>query len=234
MPWLEPWVRFDAGYYLAIAREGYGDPWPNPDPEKARRKAAFLPLLPWCIEALSALGLNAVLAAVLVTNLSFVGGLCCAGRVALQVYASPRTAWLGVLVLVSFPTAFYFSAPDQESLYLLATAGGLLAWLNHRPGITATAGFVAALGRLTAVALPLGLFADALARRRWPKVARLVALATAVGVGVALQSIAGTKSHHPPPRRPRHLGSRVAERRQYGSHSGRAVSLVQPNPVYAT
>src|SRR5215210_4865420 len=41
VPWLEPWVRFDAGYYLAIARDGYHTPADGEGPN-----AGFLPLLP--------------------------------------------------------------------------------------------------------------------------------------------------------------------------------------------
>jgi hypothetical protein len=168
-PWLEPWVRFDAGYYLEIARNGYHPPTAGEGPN-----AGFLPLLPACIALAAAVGVNPFLAAVLIPNAAFIGGLACAGRAALRVTGSPRTVWLGCGVLVTYPFGFYFSAPYQESLYLLAAAGGLLAWYVQRPVPAGVAGMVAALARLTALALPLGLFAEAPGRGAWRSAPRRV------------------------------------------------------------
>lgn len=179
--WLEPWVRFDAGYYLAIAEVGYPAGYFNCRDEHGH--AAFLPLLPWCISVATTCGVPPVLAAVFIPNLAFVAGLACAGRAALRVVGSARSVWCGCGVLVTFPTAFYFSAPYHESLFLLASAGGLLAWYERRPALAGAAGFVAALARLTAVAFPIGLFAEAVVGRKRPSVgAWVVAAGTAAGL----------------------------------------------------
>lgn len=178
VPWLEPWVRFDAGYYLAIARDGY-----HPPAEGEGPNAGFLPLLPALIALATAVGVNPILASVVIPNGAFVAGLACAGRAALHVTASTRAVWLGCGVLVTYPFAFYFSAPYQESLYLLAAAGALLAWSDRRPGLAGLAGMVAATARLTAVAFPIGLFVEAVGRRRWPsRGAWVVGAGTAAGV----------------------------------------------------
>ncbi|MBN9519651.1 hypothetical protein J0H58_14210 [bacterium] len=180
VPWLEPWVRFDAAFYLAIARDGYRAPAPGEWP-----RTGFLPLLPVCIATAAAAGVDPVLAGVLIPNLAFTVGLACAGRAALRATGNARTAWLGCGVLITFPTAFYFSAPYQESLYLLAAAGALLAWYDRRPVVAGLAGLAAALARLTAVALPVGLFAEALGRRAWPAPGAWVVVAgTAAGGGL--------------------------------------------------
>jgi hypothetical protein len=231
VPWLEPWVRFDAGYYFAIARESY-----HPPAEGEGPNAGFLPLLPACIALAAAVGVNPVLAGVAIPNVAFVAGLACAGRLALRVMGSARTVWLGCSVLVTYPFAFYFSAPYQESLYLLAAAGGLLAWYDRRPVLSGLAGLVAATARLTAVAFPLGLFVEAAARRRWPSgAAWVVAGGTAVGVvlfvaylGYALgDPLAHFRAHAVWGRESPSLGG-------VGRAFGIAVGeLVRPDPAYA-
>lgn len=197
--WLEPWVRFDAGFYLAIARDDYHPPPPGDGPN-----AGFLPLLPACIAVASMIGVNPILAGVLIPNVAFVAGLACAGRAALHVAGSARTVWIGCGVLVTYPFAFYFSAPYQESLYLLAAAGGLLAWYDRRPALAGFAGMIAATARLTAAAFPIGLCMEAVSQRRWPSVgAWVVTGGTAAGVvvfaaylGVALgDPLAHFKAH---------------------------------------
>ncbi len=180
VPWLEPWVRFDAGFYLAIARDGYHVPAEGEGPN-----AGFLPLLPACIAVAAAVGVNPIVAGVVIPNVAFVAGLACAGRAALRVTGCARTVWLGCGVLVTYPFAFYFSAPYQESLYLLAAGGGLLAWHDGRPALAGLAGLLAATARLTAVAFPVGLFAEAVARRSWPRLGAWVVVA-GTGAGVAL------------------------------------------------
>lgn len=231
VPWLEPWVRFDSGYYLAIARDDYHAPAPGEGPN-----AAFLPLLPACVAAATAVGLNPILAGVLIPNLAFVTGLACAGRAALRVTSSTRTVWLGCGVLVTFPTAFYFSAPYQESLYLLAAAGGLLAWYDRRPVLAGCAGLVAATARLTAVAFPVGLFAEALSRREWPRAGVWVVTAgTAAGV-LMFMAYLGVVLGEPLA----HFQGHAAWERESPSIGGvgRAlaqawVELIRPNPTYA-
>ncbi len=229
--WLEPWVRFDAGYYLAIARDDY-----HPPTEGVGPNAGFLPLLPVCLAAATAVGVNPIFAAVLIPNLAFVTGLACAGRAALRVTGNARTVWLGCGVLATYPFAFYFSAPYQESLYLLAAAGGLLAWYDRRPVLAGFAGVVAATARLTAVAFPVGLFVEALSRRRWPSAgAWAVAVGTGAGIvlfaaylGAALgDPLAHFKAHAAWGRESPGFGG-------VGRALARAIGeLVQPSPVYA-
>ncbi|HYH64949.1 MAG TPA: hypothetical protein VD866_09670 [Urbifossiella sp.] len=229
--WLEPWVRFDAGYYLAVAREGYHAPTDGGGPN-----AGFLPLLPALIALATAVGVNPVLAGVVIPNFAFVAGLACAGRAALMVTGSARATWLGCGVLATYPFAFYFSAPYQESLYLLAAAGSLLAWYDRRPALAGLAGMVAATARLTAVAFPVGLFVEALSHRRWPsRGAWIVAAGTAAGVALFAgylwmtlgDPLAHFRAHAAWGREPPSLGG-----------VGRAVlqacrELVQPDPWFA-
>jgi hypothetical protein len=88
VPWLEPWVLFDAAYNLAVDR--HGDERSTDAPGLDVR---FLPLLPACIAITRAIGINLVLGAVLIPNPAFVGGLACDGRVVLRVFADARTVW---------------------------------------------------------------------------------------------------------------------------------------------
>jgi hypothetical protein len=114
--------RFDARWFTFIAQHGY-------DPGRAAGSAAFFPLYPLLIRALDAIpGIGALGAAVIVSNVSFYGAL-----VALYVLTTHEIgeadARRTVVVLATFPTAFFFLAPFSESLFLVLT---LLAFASVR------------------------------------------------------------------------------------------------------
>ncbi|MDB5308396.1 MAG: hypothetical protein JWO38_2598 [Gemmataceae bacterium] len=179
VPWVEPWYRFDAHWYNRIAREGY-----QYDPREAST-AAFLPLLPACIAAAAWVGLNPLLAGLVIPNVAFVLGLACAGRAALRVTRNHQTVWWGCVFLVTYPFAYFFSAPYQESLFLAASGAALLAWYDRRPATAGAAIMVAATARLTALALPLGLLLESAAGRAWPsRGAWLVVAGAAAGIAL--------------------------------------------------
>ncbi|MGB9826264.1 MAG: mannosyltransferase family protein, partial [Desulfofundulus sp.] len=72
--------RWDAGWYLKIAREGYN-----------QKSAAFFPLYPLLIHLFSRLGMNPVAAGILISNLSLAGILAIFYRLARMDY-DPETS----------------------------------------------------------------------------------------------------------------------------------------------
>lgn len=152
-------VRWDAGWYLAIAREGYqytpGEP----------SSVAFFPLLPLLTRLADALLPGGpVLAALLVVHLALALAVIYVYRV-LRLDAPAPVAWLTLAFLLAYPGAFFFSAVYPEALLLLAFAGALY---HARRGEWLRAGLFGAFGSATklmglAVAAPL--LVEAVAQR---------------------------------------------------------------------
>ena len=149
--WIEPWYRWGAMWYLDISQRGYSY---RPGSESS---VAFMPLLPLLIKIGVTVGFDPYWSGLLIPNLAFVAGLALFGRGVLRVTESAATTWRACILLVAFPSSFYFSAPYQESLGLALTAASLLAWLNHRPAQSAAALAPASAARLTALSMSVGL-----------------------------------------------------------------------------
>jgi Mannosyltransferase (PIG-V) len=158
-----PAARWDAAWYLVIARYGY-----RPDLGSfTSSRDAFFPLYPLGVRALGATGLPLVLAGVLLstaalalalygihrlTTLELGGAAARAGRSLLDARARPSSsspaavARLAVIVMAFAPMAFFFSAVYSESLYLALSVGLFYA---ARRGRFLTAGALAALAAAT-------------------------------------------------------------------------------------
>jgi hypothetical protein len=106
-------VKWDGGYYLGIARDGYG----AVDVEFPRW--AFFPGYPGVLRGLGALGDDEILGFAL-NQLAFLVALAGVHRVA-QRYGSPRAASLAVWALALFPASFVFSMTYASSLFLAIT-----------------------------------------------------------------------------------------------------------------
>jgi hypothetical protein len=148
-----PAARWDAAWYLVIAHYGYS---PELGVETSSR-AAFFPLYPLGVRGLSDIGLQPVLAGVLLSLVAFALALYGIHRLtALELGRlageAPR---LAVLAMALAPMAFYFSAVYSESLYLALSVGvfwcarqGRWAWvgvLGALAGATRSAGLMLAL-----------------------------------------------------------------------------------------
>jgi Mannosyltransferase (PIG-V) len=148
-----PAARWDASWYLVIAHYGYR---PELGPFTASR-AAFFPLYPLGLRAVSSLGFPPVLAGVLLSILALALSLYGIHRLTTLelaranpfAHARPRArevARLAVLVTAFAPMAFYFSAVYSESLYLALSVG--VFWFA-RQGRWAAVGALGALAAAT-------------------------------------------------------------------------------------
>jgi len=142
--WIEAWYRFDARHHLRIAVRGY-------DVGAHRTLFAFLPLLPLLMRGAASIGLNVHLMGLLIPNAAFAAGLAAFGRAVLVASGDTATTWKACLLLITFPTSFFFSCPYQESLAFLGVSLALLAWLERHPVRSGCALAVATAARQTAV-----------------------------------------------------------------------------------
>ncbi len=120
-----PAARWDASWYLVIARYGY-----RPDlGVYTSSRTAFFPLYPLGLRAIADMGFPPILAGVLISLVAFALALYGIHRLTtLELNASGRlgsgeVARLAVLVMAFAPMAFYFSAVYSESLYLALSVG---------------------------------------------------------------------------------------------------------------
>ena len=124
-PELFSWANFDGEHYLAIAMFGY-----------KQLEQAFFPIYPALISFFaqpflsdppSSLVSSSVVG-LLISNTSFLAALLVLYRLVLIDF-SKKIALLTIIILLVFPTSFYFGALYNESLFLLLS---LLSFYNAR------------------------------------------------------------------------------------------------------
>lgn len=132
------WNHWDAANYVRIAQYGYQTPFDT----------AFFPLFPLLISAIAyPFGSWGYIAAgMLISNLAFLGSMFVIYQLAVDV-AGEHAARRTLLYLSIFPTAFYFFAAYNESLFILLAAGSLLAMRRQQWLIAGLLGGLASLAR---------------------------------------------------------------------------------------
>jgi hypothetical protein len=145
---LSPAKRWDSGWFIVIARDGYD----APDPDRA----AFFPLYPLLIRIVGEPIGSLEVAGVAVSLVAFIVGLYLLHRLT-ELEVGRPAADRTVLLLALFPMAFYFSAIYSESLFLALTVGSLYAARRGRWMGAAILGALAAATRSSGVMLVIPL-----------------------------------------------------------------------------
>ncbi len=141
---LTSWNHWDAANYVRIAQYGY----------QSRFDLAFFPLFPLMISLIAhVLGSwSYLLAGTLISNGALLAALFVIYQLAADV-AGDEVAHRTLLYLCIFPTALFFFAAYNESLFILLTAGAFLAMRRQRWWLVGILGFFAALTRAAGVLL---------------------------------------------------------------------------------
>ncbi|HEV2471173.1 MAG TPA: mannosyltransferase family protein [Chthonomonadales bacterium] len=135
---LSSWNHWDAYNYLRIAQFGYQSVYDT----------AFFPLFPLLINGISFLFGHqgfAVIGMVL-SNLALLGTLFVLYQIAVDLFGE-QVGRRTLLYLCIFPTAFFFFAAYNESLFLFLTASAFLAMRRQKWWLVGLLGFLAALTR---------------------------------------------------------------------------------------
>jgi hypothetical protein len=135
---ISPWYRWDTGWYIYIAYEGY---------KQNDLSYAFPPLYPVLIRLVAALIGDYLLAALLISNLACVFFFILLYQRLETLYAHQRSRWT-LISLALFPTSFYLVAGYGDSLGL---ALSLAAWASLDKQRYTRAGL---LGMLAGLARP--------------------------------------------------------------------------------
>src|SRR6266851_6230412 len=135
---LTSWNHWDAARYTQIAQSGYQNIYDT----------AFFPLFPLLIKGGALLIGNQgyIVVGMILSNLALLGALFVLYQIATDMLGE-RAGRRTILYLCIFPTAFFFFAAYNESLFLLLTAGAFLAMRRQRWWLAGILGFLAALTR---------------------------------------------------------------------------------------
>lgn len=145
--------RQDAVWYRRLADQG----WSTDD-----ASAAFFPVYPLTVRAVGwVLPGDDLLAAILVSNLAFLGALLALFALTAEAFGV-RVARRAIVVATIFPTAFFFLAPYTESLFLLLSILVFREARHDRWGRVAILGAFAALTRSVGILLVPALLVEAI------------------------------------------------------------------------
>jgi hypothetical protein len=141
---LASWNHWDAANYVRIAQFGYQTPY----------DVAFFPLFPLLITAFAHIlgSWSYLLVGTVISNAALLGALFVIYQLAVEA-GGEQVAQRTLLYLCIFPTAFYFFAPYNESLFLLLTASTFLAMRQQRWWLAGLLGLLAALTRSAGILL---------------------------------------------------------------------------------
>lgn len=143
-PYLFSWANFDGEHYLSIAIFGY-----------KHLEQAFFPVYPMLIsffakpDTLNLLPslINSTIIGLLISNVSFVFALIFLFEL-IKIDFPKTIAYFTLILLLVFPTSFYFGAVYNESLFLLLT---VLAFYSARKGYWFLASIFAMVSSATRV-----------------------------------------------------------------------------------
>ena len=124
-------LRFDAGWYLSVARIGYM--WTPRDRELGRQQnIVFFPALPMGMRVLGYVfgrsGVAYLYAGVLISHVAFLVALMLLFELAREDLGDAAAAGATVTLLASYPFSIFHGAVYTESLYLLGVVGAVLAF----------------------------------------------------------------------------------------------------------
>ncbi len=140
------WDHWDAVNYIRIAQHGY----------QTQKDLAFFPLFPLLISCVSRVlgSWSYLFVGTLLSNGALLGALFLLYQLAQEI-AGEQVARRTILYLCIFPTAFFFFAAYNESLFLVFLLSAFLAMRRQRWWLAGILGFFAALTRSAGILLVL-------------------------------------------------------------------------------
>jgi len=170
LSFLDPWSRFDGGFYLAIASEGYDVSTPE--------RTAFFPLFPMLIRFGAALGGTPAFWGVLISLVATLFALYFLYQIA-EKHWGPKVARATVFTFAFFPAAFFLNAVYTEALFVGLSAGSFWAANVQRNLLLA-----GVLGALAAATRNLGMLLLIPLGYEWLRNRREFGWRGALGVGI--------------------------------------------------
>ncbi len=200
-------ARWDAGWYLGIAEQGYNY-WGN---ASQQTNVAFFPAYPLTVRAVGSLigarwgspedasdsfeafterrHVRMLQAGWMVSIAALVVGLAYMFRLARELTGSDEAAGRAVMLAATYPFAFFFGAFYTEAFFLACAVAACYHFRHRQWGYAAAAGLVAGLTRPNGCLLSVALGLMALEhwrtdRYRWSTLATSLLVASCAGLGM--------------------------------------------------
>lgn len=173
--------RYDAGHYMHLANQGYN-----------RQEAAFFPLFPLAVRAITHLMHASPQTGVLLTSWIFAIAAAVVFykwiEFELRNRKSKVSPWMALFLLAIFPTSFYMAAGYSESLFFFLSVSSLYAYRSKHYLLAGIFLAIATAARVQAGALAVFYLVDYLFeqpwRHHWPdKIKLLPVVLSPLGIG---------------------------------------------------
>lgn len=146
-----PLARWDSGWYVNLAEAGYF--WEPPSRVGQETNHAFFPLYPGLMRlVVRTTGIETSLAGNLVSAAALLAALLLFARWTERHYGEARVL-PAALVLLLFPTSFFFAAVYTEALLLALSLAAVEAFERRRRALGVLAGVLAGLTRVSGLVL---------------------------------------------------------------------------------
>ncbi|MDO8638539.1 MAG: mannosyltransferase family protein [Candidatus Daviesbacteria bacterium] len=151
--WLFAWANFDGEHYLSIAQFGYRN-----------LEQAFFPVYPSLMHFFTnPFGVNITsltISGLLISNISFVLSLILLAKL-LEIDYKKNIVYLTVILLLIYPTAFYFGALYSESIFLLFSLAAFYSARQKKWQLATIFGILASATRVFGFLLLPAIFFEA-------------------------------------------------------------------------
>lgn len=163
IPSIFSWANFDGEHYLSIAIFGYSG-----------LEQAFFPVYPMLISFLARPFwsdlyhslLSSSVVGILISNIAFLGALIILWKL-VKLDFDDKTAYWTLIILLLFPTSFYFGAVYNESLFLLLSVSSFYAARRNNWLLAGVLGAIASATRIFGLFLFPALLIEAWQRKKF-------------------------------------------------------------------
>lgn len=153
---LKIWSNWDGGHYIGIAENGYLYP----------QQFAFFPLYPILIKTLAFTGLNVTVSALLISNIIFLAAIIMLYKIGKLYNLNTEISKKTILLLISFPTAFFFISAYTESLLLFFLTSAIYFAKKQNWFIAATFSLLATFTKITGLTVFIFLIVEYISQNK--------------------------------------------------------------------
>ncbi|MBD3388542.1 MAG: hypothetical protein GF416_05690 [Candidatus Altiarchaeales archaeon] len=158
---VDMWIKWDAGWYLTIAREGYSIL------EGQTSSVGYFPLYPLLVR-LGGFFVDPAIAGIMISNASLLAAALILHRL-FRLDFDADTSHAAIVYLLLFPASVFYSAIFTESLFLLLSAASFYQARKNRWMMAGVSGFLASLTRMHGLLLLPALTVEYLHQRGYFK-----------------------------------------------------------------
>jgi len=177
-PFLRSLSNFDGIFYIRIALKGY-----------SQYEQAYFPLYPILIRYVDMIVKNAILSGVLISYTAFLGAVYMLNKFLSEILHYKSRLWF-FLLLLAYPTSYYFGVMYTESVFLFLFISSLYFFKKERYVLAGMFGFLTALTRVVGifVLIPYAIFFLEDFIKKHPKYLKLLVACMGPVLGLASYS----------------------------------------------